>query len=71
MYFCAKFVFLAVRFTVLEHQYLLFLGETTMLLDNRIMDISTIHASVAIGPHMPDRAIEIQEMIPHHKTVAA
>jgi hypothetical protein len=42
-----------------------------MVLDDRIVDVSTIHAPMPIGPRMPNRPIEIQEVLPHHQTLAS
>jgi hypothetical protein len=42
-----------------------------MLLDDRVMNIPAVHATVSIRPHMSNGAVEIQKMIPYHETVAA
>jgi len=42
-----------------------------MLLDDRVVNIPAVHATVSVRPHMSNSAVEIQEVIPDHETVAA
>jgi hypothetical protein len=51
-------------------QRLLFLGKA-MVFDDGVLDIPTIHAPMATGPHVANRPMEIQEVLPDHQPMAA
>jgi hypothetical protein len=51
--------------TACEHERRLWFGET-VLLDDGIVDVSTVHATVCLGPHMAMGAFEIQAVILDH-----
>ena len=70
MRFRVEFVFLVISLIGYEDQCGLYLGKP-MLFDDRVMDIPAIHAAVSVGPHMSVGTLEIQEMFPHHESVAA
>jgi hypothetical protein len=46
-------------------------SSMAMLLDDRVMNIPAVHATVSVRPHVSNSAVEIQEVIPDHETVAA
>jgi hypothetical protein len=52
-----------------EHERRLWFGETVLLNDG-IVDVSTVHAAVCLGPHMAMGASEIQAVILDHQTLA-
>jgi hypothetical protein len=58
-----------IEWTACEHERRLWCGET-VLLDDGIMDVSTVHAAVCRGPHMAMGAFEIQAVILDHQTLA-
>ncbi|UVT21710.1 MAG: hypothetical protein H8K03_07375 [Nitrospira sp.] len=70
LYFRVELAFVDAQLPIREDQRLLLPSEA-MSLNDRVVDIPTIHATVSLGPHVSDGSIKIQKMVIHHEAVAA
>jgi hypothetical protein len=64
------FIILIVWLTSWECQHLSLAGHL-MLLDHRVVDTPTIHATPTRGPHLSQCALHVQAVFFNHETLAA